>query len=45
MLRIVWVTKNNPIFLYAWHVLKAWRLHAMEKIKDVEFQWTILHDA
>jgi hypothetical protein len=21
-------------FFFAWHVLKAWRLHSMEKIKD-----------
>jgi hypothetical protein len=28
--------ENVPIFLCPWHVLKAWLLHAMEKIKDVE---------
>jgi hypothetical protein len=42
MLRIVWATKN--IFLYACHVLKAWCLRTMEKIKDVEAQQIILHD-
>jgi hypothetical protein len=25
-----------PIFLYYWHVFKAWRLHGIEKIKVVE---------
>jgi hypothetical protein len=42
MLRIVWAMENILIFLCVWHILKAWHLHAMEKIKDVE---TILHDA
>ncbi len=31
-----------PIFLYAWHVLKAWCLRLMEKIKDKEVWLTIL---
>ncbi len=44
MLRVVWVIKNILIFFYAWHVLKAWCLHAMEKIKDVEVQRIILCD-
>jgi hypothetical protein len=35
---VVWAIENIPIFLYAWHVLKAWHLHAMEKIKYVEVQ-------
>jgi len=29
----VWGQDPIPIFLYAWHVLKAWRLCSMEKIK------------
>ncbi len=44
MLRIFWVTNNIPIFPYAWHVLKAWHLHVMEKIKDVEVQRITFHD-
>jgi hypothetical protein len=43
MFRIIWVVKNNPIFSYVWHVLKAWYLHAMEKIKDVEVQQITFH--
>jgi hypothetical protein len=36
-----------PIYLCCWHVLKAWRLHGTEKIKDVEVRGGIpqdLHD-
>jgi hypothetical protein len=33
-----------PIYLYCWHVLKAWRLHGTEKIKDVEVRGGILQD-
>jgi hypothetical protein len=36
-----------PIYLYSWHVLKAWHLHGTEKIKDVEMRGGIfqnLHD-
>jgi len=47
MLRIVWTIDNIPIFLYAWHVLKTWWLHAMEKVKYVEIRQIIfcdLHD-
>jgi hypothetical protein len=35
---------NVPIFLCRWHVLKAWRLCATKKIKDVEMRATILCD-
>jgi hypothetical protein len=44
MLRVVWAIENIPIFLCAWHVLKTWHLHVMEKIKDVEVRQIILHD-
>jgi hypothetical protein len=44
MFKLVWAIKNIPIFLCAWHVLKAWRLCAMQKIKNVEVQRIILHD-
>jgi hypothetical protein len=44
MLRIVWTTKNILILLCAWHVLKAWHLHKMEKTKDVEVRRMIIHD-
>ncbi len=36
-----------PIFLYCWHVFKAWCLRGTEKFKDVEVQGTMpqdLHD-
>ncbi len=32
--RIVWGQKPIPNFFCTWHVLKAWRLRSMEKIKD-----------
>jgi len=38
----VWGDDQVPIYLCAWHVLKAWRLHSMEKIKDNEMQRAIL---
>jgi len=31
-----------PIFLCTWHVLKAWHLCSMEKIKDSEVRCAIL---
>ncbi len=40
--KIVWGQNLVPIFLYAWHVLKAWCLHSMEKIKDLEVRRVIL---
>jgi hypothetical protein len=33
-----------PIYLCCWHVLKAWRLHGIEKIKDGEVWSGILQD-
>jgi hypothetical protein len=44
MVRIVWGDDQVPIYLCAWHVLKAWRLHSMEKIKNNEMRCAILDD-
>jgi hypothetical protein len=44
MVRIVWGDDQMPIYLCAWHILKAQHLHSMEKIKDNEVQPTILDD-
>jgi hypothetical protein len=44
MIRIVWGNDQMPIYLCTWHVLKAWRLRSMEKIKDNEVQCDILDD-
>jgi hypothetical protein len=33
-----------PIYLCCWHVFKAWRLHGIEKIKNVEVRGGILQD-
>jgi hypothetical protein len=33
-----------PISLCAWHVLKAWCVCALKKIKDVVVHWEILDD-
>jgi len=33
-----------PIYLCAWHVLKAWRVCALEKIKDVVMHLAISDD-
>jgi hypothetical protein len=44
MVRIVWGDDQVPIYLYAWHILKAQRLHSMEKIKDNEVRHPILDD-
>lgn len=41
MHRIVWSRDNVPIFLYAWHVLKAWCLRSM--IKDKKMQLAIFY--
>jgi len=40
--RIVWGQDLVPYFFGAWHVLKAWHLHSMEKIKDSEVRCVIL---
>ncbi len=42
MVRIMWGNDQVPIYLCAWHVLKAWRLCSMEKIKDNEMRRAIL---
>jgi len=42
MVRIVWGDNQVPIYLYTWHVLKAWRLSLMEKIKDNGVRHAIL---
>ncbi len=42
MVRIVWGDDQVPIYLCAWHVLKAWHLCSMEKIKDNEMRRAIL---
>jgi hypothetical protein len=44
MVRILWGDDQVPIYLCAWHVLKAWCLRSMEKIKDNEMQRVILDD-
>ncbi len=44
MVRIVWGNDQVPIYLCAWHVLKAWHLRSMEKITDNEMQRAILDD-
>jgi hypothetical protein len=44
MVRIVWGDDQVPIYLCAWHVLKAWRLNSMEKIKNNEMRCAILDD-
>jgi len=33
-----------PIYLCAWHVLKAWWVHALKKIKDAVMRLAILDD-
>jgi hypothetical protein len=33
-----------PIYLYCWHVFKAWCLHGTEKIKDMEVWGGIFQD-
>jgi hypothetical protein len=40
----MWDDNQMPIYLYVWHVLKAWCLHLMEKIKNNEVQRAILND-
>ncbi len=44
MLRMVWGENQVLIYLCAWHVLKAWRLCSMEKIKNNEMKYAILDD-
>ncbi len=44
MVRIMWGDNQVPIYLCVWHIIKVWRLHLMEKIKDNEVQHVILDD-
>jgi len=44
MVKIVWGDDQVPIYLCAWHVLKAWCLRLMEKIKDNDMRHEILDD-
>ncbi len=41
MVRLCVVEILSPFFC-TWHVLKAWRLHSMEKIKDSEVRCVVL---
>jgi hypothetical protein len=41
--KIVWSQDHVQVFLYAWHVLKAWRLCSMESIKDAKMKRAILN--
>jgi hypothetical protein len=41
---MVWGENQIPIYLWAWHVLKAWHLCSMEKIKNNEGRCVILDD-
>jgi hypothetical protein len=36
LIKVVWGMDKVPIYLYYWHVFKAWRLCVIKKIKDVE---------
>jgi hypothetical protein len=40
----MWGDDQVPIYLWAWHVLKVWHLHLMEKIKNNEMWHAILDD-
>ncbi len=40
--RIVFGPDHVPNFLCTWHVLKAWHLRSMEKIKDSKVRHVIL---
>ncbi len=42
LLKVKWGMDKVPIYLCCWHVLKAWHLHGIEKIKDVEVRGGIL---
>jgi len=44
LIRVVLGMDKVPIYLYCWHVIKAWRLRGIEKIKDVEVRGGILRD-
>ncbi len=44
MVKIMWGNDQMPIYLYPLHILKAWRFHSMERIKDNGVQCAILDD-
>ncbi len=44
LIKVIWGMDKVLIYLCYWHVLKAWRLRGIEKIKDVEMQDGILQD-
>jgi hypothetical protein len=44
LIRVVWGMDKVPIYLCCWHVIKAWHLCGIEKIKDVEVWGGILQD-
>ncbi len=44
MIRMVWGKDQVPIYFCAWHILKAWRLCSMEKIKDNGVWHVIYYD-
>jgi hypothetical protein len=44
MVKIVWGDDQVPIYLCVWHVLKAWHLRLIKKIKDNEVRSAILDD-
>jgi hypothetical protein len=44
MVKIVWGEDQVAIYLCSWHVLKAWHLCLMEKIKDNGVQHAILNN-
>ncbi len=43
-IRVVWGMGKVPIYLCCWHVLRAWRLRGIEKIKDVRVRGGILQN-
>ncbi len=44
LIKVVWGMDKVPIYLYCWHVLKAWCLCGTEKIKYVEVWGGIFQD-
>ncbi len=44
LIKVIWGMDKVPIYLCCWHVLKAWRLCGIEKIKVVEVLGGIFQD-
>jgi len=44
MVRIMWGIDQVPIYFCVWHVLMAWCLRSIEKIKNNEVSRAILDD-